>query len=89
MSNSKRFTAKQIIIGIYLFCNGDSKKAVKLMREHFDIIDYCTENIDFINRLEPLVYSVLDENYPGFYKILPYPPLIVLKSTTECFGESK
>lgn len=76
-------TSKQILLGVYLYCNGDFSKCMYVLKNNFDVRDYCSKHIDLINALEPLTVAIIEKEYPYFLKELMAPPIIIFKSTAE------
>lgn len=76
-------TAKQILLGVYLYCNGDFSKCMYVLKNNFDVRDYCSKHIELINVLEPLTIAINENDYPSFLKELIAPPIIIFRGTAE------
>lgn len=76
-------TAKQILLGVYLYCEGNIGKCMYVLKSKFDVRDYCSNHIELINALEPLTVAIIEKEYPSILKELMAPPIIIFKSTAE------
>lgn len=80
-------TAKQILLGLILKCEGNYDEILDMMKKHIDISDYLDENMELIKKLDPLFISLLDKEYPPILKTYKRPPLLIFKQTAEVYKD--
>ena len=81
------YTAKQVLLGLMLKCNGKYDEILDMMKRHIDISDYLGENIELIKKFDSLFISVVDKEYPPIFKTFKRPPLLIFKQTAEVFKD--
>lgn len=84
------YTAKQILIGLFLYNNFDWDKAYKQIRNK-DVLDenWMAENLELINQLGNCFVTIIDEEYPSCLKDIKNPPIILQKDLAKKFSEVK
>lgn len=75
------YTQNEIIIGVFLEYKTFDKMFEVIQKKIFDK-EFIERNIDFIRKIEPYCYTILDKDYPKIMKTrINKPPLVVFKET--------
>lgn len=77
------YTAKQVLLGLILKCEGNYDEILDMLKRRIDISDYLDENIELIKKIEPLFVCLTDPEYPPIFKTYKCPPLLIFKQTVE------
>lgn len=84
------YTAKQILIGLYLYNNFDWDKAYQQLKNK-ELLDedWMDENLGLIDRLGDCFVTIIDKEYPSCFKELEKPPFVLQKDVAKKFSEVK
>lgn len=84
------YTAKQILIGLYLYNDFDWDKVYKQMKNK-ELLDenWMDENLELIGRLGNCFVTIMDKEYPSCFKELDKPPIVLQKDLAKKFSEVK
>lgn len=75
------FTAKQVLLGVYLYAEGDWDKMYEIFKTKKDVSDYVKTHISKINKLAEITTTITSSDYPKQLLDLSKPPIVILKST--------